>query len=114
MKTKQNFNGTSLQHPKWNSNINVVMATTQCYNFLLYISLKDKLKNKRLDSSLMRTLFLAFGQTLHVSRKSAIAKEDLVRHEHVCAHMNAYTHCAYRCTYLCPYACLSICAEKER
>lgn len=113
MKTKKNFTGTSLQHPKWNSNINTVIATTKCYNFL-YISLKDRLKNIRLDPSLMMTLFLASGQTLHINRKGTIAKEDLIRHEHVCAHLNAHTYCAYHCTYLCVYTCLPICGEKER
>ena len=90
------------------------MATTKCYNFLLYVSLKDRLKNKRLDSSLMTTLFLASGPTPHMNRKGTIAKEDLTRHEHVCAHMNAHTHCAYHCTYVCVCACLSICGERER
>lgn len=86
------------------------MATTECYNFLLYISLMDRLKYKRLDSSSMTTPFLASGQTLHINRKGTIAKEDLIRHEHV----NTDTHGTYHCTYLCVYACLSVCGGKER
>jgi len=35
LKIKKNFRGTSLQHDKRNSNTNIVMAASKCYNFIL-------------------------------------------------------------------------------
>lgn len=90
------------------------MAITRCYKFLLHISLTDRLKNKKINSSLMTPLFLASGQTLYINRKGTTAKKDLIRHEHVCAHINTHIHCANHDIYLCVCACSSICGERDK
>lgn len=111
-----NFAGTSLQHPKWNSNINTVMATTNWYNFMLHMSLMNRLKNRRLDSYSVMILFVASGQTLHTNRKGTIAREDFIKHECICAHIitHTHTHCTYHCTYLCLYVCIYIYMSRNR